>query len=612
MARIEAIVRLRDLFRREHDARYNSPAVHYTFAFSLPRGADIYKLTETLLRRDLASAAGSVIRGIRYAHRYQTVQKNRALAETLSTLKDVEEGEGKLIHWMARHPRTAYLLLRKKIIRITRSKERDKPNPELIKIYEEFGKIPTELDDKMAEAGLILGSQLATDELLFNPDYLSDEPFIRLDLDSVFVECDDFADPEVLMSLLLHQSGVALLTFSATPGENRTTDDLLSVSSSNQVAFTKTILDESLGKLIGHANKDRVVEDEWKESEGIRWRETSWREPLPLQELFQAYSDLIISNTRGRSTHSPWMCYTTLFVDSMMCCDTRTKWLDRHRLELAGLIGRRREYANSKPSYVTRLLAAEQGIRSYESKYFGPGNAVIVRWDFERETTLTSLTDQFPTIAIVQSALLQYWQLLALDARFVSTKWKSSDLASIQRLIIAGLDEYRGAKLMWEEAIVEENEITNGLGVDRLYARILDRLGAIDQLMTARSTQVGARRNLLIAALGSFATLLLGLPAIRDLLNIVRQLDTSIFPGILLRPLASFAADGPAGAWNLYVVLIGVAAAVLAISVLMRVRDVRKERRGEFGLGWDVTYEVIPPNFSKGRVADQQVERSEE
>lgn len=599
---------LRNFILREHEATYVSSAVYYTFAFSLPPGTDIYKLADTLLQHDLATAAGSVSRGVRYAHRFQEVQKNRKIAETLATLRDVEEGKLRLVRWMARNPSTALLLLRKKLVRVSRSK-REKPNPELIKIYEGFSRIPTELDDKMADAGLILGSQVAVDEFLLSPDYLSDEPFIRLDLDSVFVESDLFADPEIMMSLLLHKSGVALLTFAATPGGGLTTDNHLSVSSSNQVTFTKTFLDEALGKLLGRANKDRVIEDKWNESEdGIRWRETSWRDPLPLQELFQAYSELIITSTKRRAVHSPWMCYTTLFVDGIKCCSNKTKWLKRHTLDLAGLIARQWEYTNAKPSFVKRMLAREHGIRRYESKYFGAGNALLLRWHFRNDAQPTSGTDHLPTITIVQGALLQYWQLLALDARFTASRWKTSDLIEIQRQIIAGLDEYRGAKLMWEEAKAEEKEITSGLGIDTLYARILDRLGAIDQLMTARATIVGTRRNLLIAGLGSFATLLLGLPALKDLLDIVRKLDTSTFPAVLLRPLASFANDGPAGAWNLYVILVGIAVGTLAVSLLMRVRDVRKQRRGEFGLGWDVTYEIIPPSHSKGKLNESQAD----
>lgn len=592
--------------KKPHLARYASPAVYYTFAFSLPPKTDIYKLADQLLQSDLATAAlpaGS--ENVRFAQRFDEKLRNRALAESLGRLVDVEAGRTKFLSWARKNPKAAAFLLRRNMLRLRRSKRGEKktPDKELLEALKELTETADDLKKNLANAGLLMGSVAGVDGKLFSPRYLNSEPFIRLELDTLYVESDDFSGTELVIFLLLHRSGVALITIIGIPDEC-STDELLQVSVARKVTLKRTALPAGVDKAVADLSGCEIKNAEWSRDPNspIPVNDISWKDPLRLETIFEAYAHLTCLAVDSKGDYGDWVCYTTVFVDGLLCCGSQKRWRTRHSLELAGLIRRDPGYATTKPALVSTTLGSERGQRVDESTFFTIGNAISINWTFDPATDASSPVEHFYTTAIVESVLIQYWKLYSLELALSADKWTLSNLASIQRQLITGIEEYRSTKLVAEEARWLEREIAERLELDRIYRHIIDRIAAIQQIVATRAAEVGNRRNVLVAGIGALAAVILGVPAIKEILSIATQVDTGKFPGTLAAPLQSLARSGATGVWTVYLVVVAVTIAAIVIGFTKRVREKNKRLAGKFGIPWDdMSYSLSQPEYRAGR-----------
>jgi hypothetical protein len=591
---------------KPHMARYTSPAVYYTYAFSLPPKTDIYKLADRLLKSDLATAAlPAGAENVRFAHRFQETFQNRALAESLGQLIDVEEGRTKFLSWVRRNPKAALFLLRRNMLRLRRGRAESTKEPDqtLLDALKELTEAADDLRGRLANAGLIMGVAAGVDGALLSPRYLNLEPFIRLELNTLYVESDSFSATELVVFLVLHRSGVALLTIVAIPGE-RSTDELLHASAARNVVLQRTALPARLDAAVIDLSGCEIKKSEWTQDpdSSARVNDITWDEPLPLNVIFEAYAHLTCLAAGGDGDYRDWICYATLFIDGLLCCDTRKRWLQQHAPELAGLIARDPSYALIKSTRVSETLEREHGRRINTSAYFNIGNALSLDWTFGSDIAQSSPVHHFHTTAIIENVLLQYWKLYSLELLLSADTWTMSNVVSVQRQLITGLEEYRSTKLIAEEARWIEREIGEKLELDRIYQHIMDRIGSIQHIVVTRAAEVSARRNIVVAGIAALAAVVLGVPAIRDILAVVAQVDTRTFPGILAEPLQSLARSGATGIWTAYIALVLIAIAAIVLGFAKRARDKNKRLIGKFGIPWnEVRYLLEHPEYREGR-----------
>ena len=604
---------LRPFARKHHIARYTSPAVYYSFVFSLPPATDIYKLADNLLHRNIADNAtvgGS--NKVRFAYRYEDRRKAQVRLRALASFEEVVSKRTTFSRWTLQNPRLAAWIVRKRLIRFRFRSSHGESNQELIDQLKKFATAADNIDKEMLHEGLLTGVASTIDSTLFVPSYLATEPFIRLELGTIYAESESksFSNTHLVVFLLLHQSGIAILTFVAIPGEERTTDELLAVAASTSVRFTRTALPWHLGRVIA-IDDQRVSSDKQTNSDNHDWRDISWKDPIPLQSLFEGFAWLIRSLVKKNQGVGEWMCYTTLFVDGLACCGSKKEWMSRHDAELAGLVMRHGGYASVKRSVVEAALAKEHGLRENESDFFDIGSALLVAWNFGTDISRSSPTRHFNTTAVVEGMLVKYWQLRTLDQRLSVEKWKPSNLELVQRELITGLEEYRETKLIWGTAREIEKQLADKLELDRMYQNILDRIDALQRLIDTRTAHNANRRNILFAGISALAAALLGMSAVKDILGVVSKVDTRQFPGVLARPLVYFAKSGDNGAWELYLILVAVVVSVAVIGFFSRFTRERKRIVRSFGVGWDsISYSVEKPEFDEG--IERDVPASEE
>ncbi|WP_412540236.1 hypothetical protein R8Z50_31145 [Longispora sp. K20-0274] len=575
-------MRLLNWFQKAHAATYDSPAVYYTYAFTLPAGTEIHELASKLLEKDIAKSAMSVAhKKPHFGRRFKEFADKRQFASFVTTLEAVENGELTFMQWVRRNPKAFTSLLLNGKISFSNKKQGWRrffdwnlawsQSDEFKQTLNELREAIESIDRTMLDVGLMVGVQTAVDRALFKPGYLLSEPFVRLELSPIAIVSDAFHGDELMPLLLLHKSGVALLSFAAIPGV-QTTEELLHASASRNVRFAQTVFSGLMGRLLS-SDPERVESDEWVGDEDAKVRSIVWNgHGLPLEELFLGYDRTISGVAGGEGDYGDYMCYTTLFIDGLHCCGSKKIWLRRHSAELASLLARYPGYATIKSGYIREMLETEHGKHDDQSAFYGPGSTLMLRWDFGKLIERSSPVSHFHTLAIIEIALIQYWQLCAMEFRISVMEKSSQGLRRMQEYLLGGLDEYLTSKLVSKEAQEIEGKISEGLEFGRMYAGIVDRIGVVESLIGARAAEVAARKDILIAGIGAFAAVLLGLPAIKDILQVVSGVDTSKFPGVMARPLKPFASHGPGGVWALYLIFVAVVLGAVGLILVQRAR----------------------------------------
>ncbi|MFR9780107.1 hypothetical protein ACL02O_29125 [Micromonospora sp. MS34] len=575
-----------------HDAKFGGAGVAYTYAFSLPTGANIYELADRLLDSGVARAASiPPSRQVRISRRWQSALRARQLSEAISNLSSVIKGEMTWRAWATKNPRAAAYAFRRRILRFDAlGRGRTvKSSEKTQRALEQLREITSKVDDKVVDHTKVVGALAAVDDQLLSPTYLTRSPFIRLELQSLSAESGLLGDGEILPTLLLHRSGVALLTFHAVLGRNRTTDELIEASSGKQMKFDSCTFDGAVvgaGPLFEYTPKG----DEWltTEPDGELGRRFEWQDDqFGIEDVFFVYQDRI----RGlvslkREQVQDYFCYASLFVDDLDCCGSKRRWIRRHSRELAGLMMRHPPYAELREAVVTEAVKGDRGLHDDESRFFTGGNALLISWDFDGGELSPSFVSIANTVAIIENAALQYWQMYVLDYELQLDARSHRRLMATQQMLAQGIEEFRSNAVVYGSANDIIASILAQLRVPELYQRLLDRLSATQQLLDSRRVQESVRRNYLIAGIGSVATVFLGIPAIRDSLGVIAQWNSPRYLEPIFGPLTSWAKSGVSAVLSVYAAVLLLVLAVLALGFLFRRPATRGRKNRKVGIEW--------------------------
>jgi hypothetical protein len=207
--------------RDRHQARYLSPSAFYSFCFSLPDGTNVFDLSESLLRADIARfAMNPQGEELRLAHRFKKLMETRTAAESLVEWREVESGERSLLAWATRHPRIGGSILLRSFLAILRTLVGRRPktvskdgDAEVASAPDRARETVEFIDEAMANARLTLGIRDEIDRKFYTSAYLEEVPFVRLELEPTYVSSARFEEEPFIVDLLLHQSGAAILSF---------------------------------------------------------------------------------------------------------------------------------------------------------------------------------------------------------------------------------------------------------------------------------------------------------------------------------------------------------------------------------------------------------------
>lgn len=476
-------MRLRWRRRQFHPARFAAVGVSYSFAFTLPADTDVYALADQLLREEVAQGANMPpSTKVRVNPNFRKALRNRQFLEGMTEIPRLVTGELKITAWARKYPRAAIYAMRHRLIRVNpfsrRQADRDALSEEAQAFFDRLKEPVHDIDKSIVDSTKVLGALTATDADLFSPIYLRKSPFVRLELRSFAAKSPMLADEEILATLLLHRSGVALMTFYTVVGSNRSADELLRSSISREALLETTTFP---GTVIGAAEPAHEVDtDDWVEPNvgTVPDRRIKWASNFSITDAFWVYRDRIDWMTGKRSEgHRDYFCYTTVMIDGLQCCDDRSSWLEMHSQELAGLAMRVPSYGKFDAKTALDALPKDYSIYGTESRYYYGSNALIVEWDFTPKNNLCpSFVDMISTVAVVEHALLQYWQIHSLDDQLSISSQTGGGLSRVQRRLAEGIEEYRASSISYGSAQEIADSIMALLRANNLHQRLLERL----------------------------------------------------------------------------------------------------------------------------------------
>ena len=569
---------------------------YYSFSFDLGPGVDLISLANTLLKHDMATVAGSPSRqGLRIGRRLRTSAAHQEEAQRLADFLDIFDS-GKFewrkmfrlnwkmtsrIVWLGRKIITRYLLHRllfgqspKKASKQP-STQSTQPSPQepnddqpdsLTKSRDMVKEAAAQLDEVVADQHVSGALRLRMQQKMYFPRYyLTNEPFIRLEMNRTHYTDQTYRDEPIEVSLMIHRSGVCIFTFATPIARVHGVDEAYSYLQAGKRLFDEiTISVPILG-----TRPRRMSEYYYRwgirliRSENLDW--VRFRTPadgddsISLESVFDLYLDAV-EKAAGRKMQTEWRCNTTLFQGSPRCGCDASQAKEMHAVEFAQMMVRARSPLPVSDEARKELLK-NYLVNSDEELWLTAGHAIHTIWN---ETTIDYGRDM-ASVEPIESAILQHRQLEAIDHRTVNVAVRDRDLFAAQQQLATGLPEY-GRNLMTD---INAPSVVEGLAekfrTPQLYDRLNDRVKVLESIVNTRYARRQSRRTLAISAIGLGVALVLLLPRIDELMAKLSSLTPT---GALIAKVRDYFGGADQATVALYFVAIGLAVLVLlAMSV---------------------------------------------
>lgn len=580
----------------DHPLKMSGRGAFYSFSFDLGPGVDLISLANKLLKKDMATVAGSPSRdGLRVGRRVRTSAAHQEEAQRFSDFLDiVNSGKFELykmfrlnwrmtsrICWAGRKLIASYLM-KYLIIWIIYGRagiesrtSTHAPTPEsgddapgsLTKsrdmVKEAAAKLGKVVADQHASGALRLRLQ---QQMYFPRYYLSNEPFIRLEMNPSYYTDQNYDGEPIEVSLMIHRSGVCIFTFATPIARAYGVDEAYSYLQAGKRFFDEVRISVPiLGTRPRHMNEHYY---RWRirftRSENLDW--VGFRTPadgedsISLESVFQLYLNAA-ENAAGRKMQTEWRCNTTLFQGSPLCGCDASRAKETHAVEFAQMMVRARS------PYPVSDEARKELLKNYlansdEELWLGPSHAIHTTWN---ETSIDYGRDM-ATAEPIESAILQHRQLEAIDHRTVNVAVRDHDLFAAQKQLATGLPEY-GRNLLTDinaPSVVEG--LAEKLRTPQLYDRLNDRVKVLESIVNTRYARQQSRRTLSISAIGLGVVLVLLLPRIDELMTKLSSLTPT---ASLIAKVRDYFGGADQATVALYFVAIGLAALLLMMSASM-------------------------------------------
>ncbi len=509
----------------------------------------------------------------------------------MAEIPRVVDGSTKFTNWAAKYPRSALFAVRNRLFKLDLFGKKDDPPQALPPEFEELlGKLASsvsEIDDNVVESTKILGVLTANDNDILSPIYLAKSPFIRLQLRDFRADSRLLADDTVLATLVLHRSGVALITFYVVAGNERSTDDLIELSRPPKLKLDTCTFP---GTVVGAAELEHEADlDEWVEPNigNVPDRKIRWKGHFSITDAYFIYQNRIGWMAGGRKGASDYFCYATVVAGGLHCCRDKKTWLKSHTAELAGIAMRFAAYDGLSVKTVEKNLDSSITLFESESRFYYGGNAFILDWDFSPTGALSpDFTGLVSTVSVIEHAILQYWQIHSLDHSLPIGPNTFKHLLNVQRRLAEGIEEYRASALSYGTTREIAKSILVQLEANELHQRLLERSNMMQQLISAQQVRASVRRNYIVAGIGSAATVLLGIPALRDSLGLISQWKPPTFIQPIADPVIEWAKNGPSSVMALYAGALTLLVTILFVSFAIRLPKGRNSTKVNPGMEW--------------------------
>ncbi|MGR6966403.1 hypothetical protein ACU610_18250 [Geodermatophilus sp. URMC 61] len=492
---------------------------YFTFSFSFDERVNLDQLASRLLSAGLAETANRPDERVRVSRRFRELARTRDAASDLLVINKWIESSQKSevpLTWRQRWllTRTVTRALVAKARPTTDANDREQPVSELLH------EVSTHIDDSMEELQLLGGLRSAIDVDLLSPRYWRTAPAMRLLLRPFYARLSITpGDGELVrchVYLLIHESGTCQLTMELPIEHPLDADELLLVSRSQAAFITDTRVPS---EALTVAQTEGTPRGQWSElEEGTHWLTTHFDEPIEVEHVFDLYRETIVS-LAGVSSEGHWLCYTTTFATPAECCTGKELWIHNHSLELAALTLRSSSYAIALRDKTP--VSSDLSDTRNRALFVSPGSALELNWTTTPADR--SIPDELHLVTPLEMVLLQYWQLVTLDARSDTALARESRLSAVHRELSAGLQEYERAFFNNRDSQRVGDELQRELRLDRIYNRVDRRIELLAQYSASVFAKRSARRASLLSWLAVLFAIIFGIPSIAQGLDQVKK-----------------------------------------------------------------------------------------
>lgn len=493
--------------------------MYYSYSFDLGPGLDIFRVAHRLLAEDMGSVATSP--------KSDHLSVGRSIVETEKQLCKADSFSDFLEEFYSQEPRLRVLFRRSPwlVIRffffyawarlrgkpMSTNMDSD-PSGEPKRIIE---KARRALSRALVDYQIWGATRTRIEQTQYSSRYFHTVPYLRVELNRARYS-DNLVGEEVLdASLMLHRSGVCILTLSTAVSTELKVADMRNCLLSEYRLLNRLELSEPIMRRYWKASgistrKLRAADLPTQES--LRWivMEPDPGESVSFHTVFEAYHAAIESVAR-RPSRSGWKSYTTLSIGAPTCgCSGATAKVN-HRSEFAQLMLRATRPVTLKPEAEDDLLKNHLMIEEQEL-WISVGNAMSVSWVNDRPDFTEDLHQLIP----IESAILQVRQLEQIDTITSDAVVLDKRLFSVQHLFAVGLQEYKRNLLQGPDAENIVEAVLRKHAAPDLYDRLMDRVKVLESIVTTRYSRMVARRSVAISAAGFIVVLMFLLPRISE------------------------------------------------------------------------------------------------
>jgi hypothetical protein len=536
---------------------FHDNLIFYNYVFDLSKNVVPIEIARQILKTNYAIALSNYASdSVELSDVFRSSLSLREQAFHIAELSESLEQKGLrgAAAWMIRHPKVTFRALL--MLRRAR-KEENSNNQSEIKEEESdqatadaLKAVISELDDEMVQTQILCSLHKFSDEQLFSEIYLDDMPFVRLELQAVTATFDE-RERSIDVGLLIHRTGVAILTFYVMLPEHRAVDDLIKLKSLKSIAVTNVKVPEALMGTAAIATglaKPSSIKDLLERQTKAGERECVQilgEEPgYTLRDVFDWYRMTILSTVLGHEPVKPdefwdrlrspdWHAYPIFFIRGVLPeLKTADIFKRKYSAELAGVLGGSEGWKDFNKHTIEKIIKDDHSLTKDVSFYVGLSHTVVIYYDSYKRKLQNKLGqkdipgqewlfEHLQRSGLVDVLLIQDWILHILNRELRFLSFDLGDLNNLKRNLLLALDEYHeiGVTSGTAREIIRSGQAA--LRINETYESIKAQLSTVEKLIDVEESIRRYRRDLYLRWVATAATLLFGLQGARQVVGVL-------------------------------------------------------------------------------------------
>jgi hypothetical protein len=527
---------------KDNALEFGKVAVFYNFLFDLGQPTDPTEAARTLLKNDFAlSAANYSNEDLEVAERFKNLEILRKKAQSISIIeKHLHDNDwGAIAKLAIRQPIFAGEFAFNVIKILIRYKTKE---------TKEKSKTPSEnandivgfIDDSMVKIQWIEALKRHVDRTLFAPQYLQEIPFARVGLQPFFIEVET-EKISIDVEVLIHRTGVAILTFYIIFSDKMTTQEIINLNASTLSFNSLEIVQQLVELTPGPTRKP----SETRYSGGVYWckYEADGDNKGTLSDVFEMYHGAIISAIHNKKPSkqgepwswlrsSTWLAYPIIFIGDITPSIVDYEiFKEKYPIDLAGLIARYPQSSSLRQNKIMKYINSDVSINKDYSLFIESSHSLVIYYE-NKQSILTKISKgKFPspewistyfnTSVVIDILLVQRCILIVLNDKIKMLSLNLDTLNQLKREVLLGLEEYSGIVLSHGSAqdIIKQKRTAMG-NVD-LYNNLKQKMDNLEKLIDVEESRRHAKLDILIKFATFFGTIIFGLVGAWNIVKII-------------------------------------------------------------------------------------------